>query len=72
MNDIVDIDLNALFDRLLPCETGDDTRHIIDRLKNQVCGNVNDFHIIPYVKESASDFEMNAPQRRSLFRRHEE
>lgn len=71
LNDIVDIDLNALFDRLLSRETEDDVKYIIDRLKNQVCGNVNDFHIIPNVEESR--LEMDEQHRRmSLYKRHEE
>lgn len=69
LNDIVDIDLNALFDRLYSRES-DEAKYIIDRLKNQVCGSVNDFHIIPDADTSFT--ETSEPRRKSLFRRHEE
>jgi len=68
LNDIVDIDLNSLFERLMSAETGENIRQIIDRLKDQVCGSVNDFKITPDVKEIT--LETNEPKRRSLFRRH--
>mmetsp|Transcript_38912 Transcript_38912/g.81394 ORF Transcript_38912/g.81394 Transcript_38912/m.81394 type:complete len:703 (-) Transcript_38912:30-2138(-) len=72
LNDIVDIDLNALFDRLLSREAEEDVKHVIDRLKGQVCGSANDFqyHIMPDMKSNL--IETNEPQRKSLFRRHEE
>lgn len=74
LNDIVDIDLDALFDRLISSESGDNARYIIDRLKKQVCGKVNDFHKLPQIDRQADlDQTMNdEPQRRSLFRRQEE
>lgn len=44
LNDIVDIDLNAPFDRLLPgTVVGDEIWCIIDRLKKQVCGGIADY-----------------------------
>ena len=74
LNDIVDIDLNALFDRLHSGESGDDMKHIIDRLKSQVCGSVNDFHIMlpPAGSAKQNGFEMSPPKRQSLYRRQEE
>lgn len=76
LNDIVDIDLDALFGRLISSESssGDNARYIIDRLKKQVCGKVNDFHKLPQIDmQTDLDQAMNdEPQRRSLFRRQEE
>lgn len=43
LNYIIDVDLNALFDRLVSRESGDDVKDIIGRLKKQVCGSANDF-----------------------------
>lgn len=44
MNDIVDIDLNAPFDRLIHGKVvGDEIRCIIDRLKKRVCGDIDDY-----------------------------
>ena len=43
LNDIVDIDLSALFDRLIPEDAGEDAKTIIDHLKNKVYENVQDF-----------------------------
>ena len=43
LNDIVDIDLNALFDRLITEDTGDEAKKIIDRLKDKVCESVHGF-----------------------------
>ena len=74
LNDIVDIDLDALFDRLIPSESGDNVRCIIDRLKKQVCGKANDFHKLPEI-DRQTDFDQtrdNEQRRRSLFRRQED
>jgi len=78
LNDIVDIDLDAPFDRLLSGSgSGDDNdgiRHIIDRLKKQVCGSVNDFQDVN--ASSLRDDEMSSYEqhttRASLFERQEE
>jgi hypothetical protein len=44
LNDIVDIDLNAPFDRLIPgTVVGDEIWCIIDRLKKRVCGGIADY-----------------------------
>jgi len=86
LNDIVDIDLDAPFDRLLSDSSGsgsgddnDGIRRIIDRLKKQVCGSVNDFQDINTANSLRNDDEMSSyeqPQeqhtRTSLFERQEE
>ena len=44
LNDIVDIDLNAPFDRLIHGKVvGDEIKNIIDRLKKRVCGDIADY-----------------------------
>ncbi|KAL9184806.1 hypothetical protein ACHAXT_002583 [Thalassiosira profunda] len=72
LNDIVDIDLNALFDRLLSQDCGDDARLIVNRLKAQVCGSVNDFRYPVLSNARVGDAAMEEPRRQSLFRRQEE
>ncbi|KAL7553759.1 hypothetical protein ACHAWF_017805 [Thalassiosira exigua] len=72
LNDIVDIDLNALFDRLVSDEAGDEANRIVDRLKDRVCGGANDFHrrIAPDADDDGG-FEVEATKvRKSLFARH--
>ena len=81
LNDIVDIDLDAPFDRLLSGSSGDDNdgiRRIIDRLKKQVCGSVNDFQDVnTSLREddeisSYEQHEHTTNTRASLFERQEE
>ncbi|KAL7530466.1 hypothetical protein ACHAXR_003510 [Thalassiosira sp. AJA248-18] len=74
LNDIVDIDLDALFERLLSGEAGENAKHIIDRLKNQVCGSANDFqcHVLTNAKKNGECGAESEQKRRSLFRRHED
>jgi len=85
LNDIVDIDLDAPFDRLLSSSSsssssGDDDndgiRHIIDRLKKQVCGSVNDFQDFHSSSlrdnDETSSYEEQHTTRASLFERQEE
>jgi len=43
LNDIVDIDLNAIFDTLFAKDDGEDTKKIVDHLKNKIYENVLDF-----------------------------
>jgi len=44
LNDIVDIDLNAPFDRLIHGKVvGGEVKNIIDRLKKRVCGDIADY-----------------------------
>ena len=69
LNDIVDIDLDAIFDRLHSGES-DGAKYIIDRLKNQICGNLNDFPTITDANTSVT--ETREQRKKSLFRRHEE
>lgn len=42
LNDIVDIDLNSIFERLLSEDADEDAHKIVDRLKRKVCGNIED------------------------------
>jgi len=78
LNDIVDIDLDAPFDRLLSDSSGsgDDSgiRNIIDRLKKQVCGSVNDFQDISSLRndDEMSSYEQQHTTRASLYERQEE
>ena len=76
LNDIVDIDLDALFDRLYYSGEGGDmnVKQIIDRLKAQVCGSVNDFQIDNHIKSdtNTNDLDRREPKRKSLFERHED
>jgi len=82
LNDIVAIDLDAPFDRLLSSDSGsgddnDGIRHIIDRLKKQVCGSVNDFQDINTSTSSSRDDDETSSYERhttraSLFERQEE
>jgi len=86
LNDIVDIDLDAPFERLLSSGTsgsgsGDDNdgiRRIIDRMKKQVCGSVNDFQDINSInlreddEMSSYEQQQHTHTRASLFERQEE
>lgn len=74
LNDIVDIDLNAIFDRFLPGESSDDARQIIDRLKERAFGCVSDFHnITPSANTSAPcKTQVDVSQRISVVQRQEE
>ena len=69
LNDIVDIDLNAPFDRLLSGDAGVEMRCIIDRLKERVCGVnvVDDFQIVHAVGKRVDESHIRAPQRGSVF-----
>ena len=76
LNDIVDIDLDALFDRLLSSGSGtDEARDIIDHLKNRVCGSVNDYHVVSHDESNANNVESDDDgshyERMSLFSRQE-
>jgi hypothetical protein len=54
LNDIVDVDLNAIFERLLSQDADENARNIVDRIKRKVCGNVllvDDFQQLPRLKE---------------------
>jgi hypothetical protein len=42
LNDIVDIDLNSIFERLLSEGADANARTIVERLKHKVCGNIVD------------------------------
>lgn len=72
LNDIVDIDLNIIFGRLLPGETSDVAINIIDRMKERVFGHVNNDHCTSSVRKSAEKIQIIAPQRISVFQRQEE
>lgn len=81
LNDIVDIDLNALFETLLRGEVGDGARKLVSRLKERVCVNILDDglsdktqnHIHELNRNAAGGNDENKHQRkRSLFRRHED
>jgi hypothetical protein len=73
LNDIVDIDLNALFDRLITEDAGEEATKIVDRLKSKVYENINDFG--SYSVESSqdeevfADIDMNPP---TLFKMQQE
>ena len=69
LNDIVDIDLNAPFDRLLSGDAGVEMRCIIDRLKERVCGVnvVDDYQIFHAVGKRVDESHIRAPQRGSVF-----
>ncbi|KAL3758837.1 hypothetical protein ACHAWU_001359 [Discostella pseudostelligera] len=73
LNDIVDIDLNGIFDRFLPGESSDEARQIIDRLKERVFGCVGDFHFIPATVDTTSrEALIKMPKRISVVQRQEE
>ena len=69
LNDIVNIDLNAPFDRLLSGDAGVEMRCTIGRLKEQVCGVnvVDDFRIVHAVGKRVDELHICALQRRSDF-----
>ena len=71
LNDIVDIDLNALFDRLITEDTGDEAKKIIDRLKDKVCENVHDFESYSgeFIQKEDVNGDMKQP---TLYARQEE
>ncbi|KAL3799955.1 hypothetical protein HJC23_007428 [Cyclotella cryptica] len=50
LNDIVDIDLNSIFERLLPENADATARTIVERLKHQVCGNIVDGELVDNFK----------------------
>ena len=73
LNDMVDIDLNAPFDRLLSGDAGVEMRCIIDQLKERVCGvNVDDFYIAHAVGKRVDDSHIRVPRRGSVFIRQVE
>lgn len=74
MNDIIDIDLNAPFERLLSENAGVEMRSIIDRLKKRVCGvNANDFQIVHATGNRIGESQLSVPpQRGSVFIRQQE
>ncbi len=73
LNDIVDIDLNAIFDRFLPGETSDGARQIIDRLKERAFCCVGDFHhVTPTADNNDLETLINVPRQISVVQRQEE
>lgn len=70
LNDIVDIDLNALFDRLITEDAGDEAKNIIDRLKNKIYESVHDFE--SYSGESSQKEIFGDMKLPTLFTRQEE
>jgi hypothetical protein len=79
LNDIVDIDLNSIFERLLSEDANEDARRIVDRLKHKVCGNIVDGVLVdgfqpqlPQLKEHRSwTDEANTTSRGVLYERQE-
>lgn len=73
LNDIVDINLNGMFDRFLPEESSDEARQIVDRLKERVFGCVGDFHVVPVtVNTTSHEAQISMPKRISVVQRQEE
>ena len=79
LNDIVDIDLNSIFERLLSKDADENARQIVDQLKHRVCGNVVDGILVddfrpqfPKTKEHHSlTAENNRVSKRVLYERQE-
>jgi hypothetical protein len=71
LNDIVDIDLKDLFDRLIAEDAGEDAKRIVDRLKNKVFESVHDFESYSVESSQGEEFfgDMKPP---TLFTRQEE
>lgn len=71
LNDIVDIDLNAIFYRLITEDAGEDAKNIIDRLKNKIYESVHDFE--SYSVESSQEEEIFGDMKPpTLYARQEE
>ena len=73
LNDIVDIDLNAPFDRLLTESSSQDARRIVGRLKEKVCGDLDSFrHPLVAIGEGRQAVAQSGKStRRRLFDRQE-
>lgn len=77
LNDIVDVDLNAIFERLLSEDTDENARKIVDRIKHKVCGNVvdgllaDDIQPLPRLKEHHPWNEEEKASRGVLYERQE-
>ena len=79
LNDIVDIDLNSIFERLLSKDADENARKIVNQLKHRVCGNVVDGILVddfqpqlPQLKEHHSwNPEDNEGSKRVLYERQE-
>lgn len=73
LNDIVDIDLDAPFDRLLTERSSQDARRIVGRLKEKVCGDLGSFRqpLVAMLVGHQAVASSDKPTRRSLFDRHE-
>ena len=75
LNDIVDIDLNTMFERLLSKDADQNARAIVDRLKHQTCGRVvdgvliNDFQPQLVTKENRYWDEQSTASVGVLYRR---
>ena len=57
LNDIVDIDLNSIFGRLLSEDADEDAHKIVDRLKRKVCGNIVDGILVDDFQPQFSQLE---------------
>ena len=71
LNDIVDIDLNAIFDRLVSEDAGEDIMKIVDRLKEKVYDNVHNFESYS-VETNQGEQDLVDVKPPSLFVRQEE
>ncbi len=71
LNDIVDIDINAIFDRLITEDAGKDPKKIIDRLKNTIYESVHDFESYS-LESSQEDLIFGDMKPPTLYTRQEE
>lgn len=75
LNDIVEIDLNSMFSRLISVDADDDAKRIIDHLKRRACGHIVDGVLMEDFQHDLQDIsdndEKSIASKTNLFRRQE-